>query len=107
MPCFYKLKEIASHASLITDTNRSAFAAEVFAKQAEERLTLQQALKCEQMRLAELHAPATSSGKDGDCLDVVVSDSEEEVKFSRTGRSKLVKVEGPFPQGPQTGSCSP
>ena len=68
---------------------------------------MQQALKCEQMRLAELHAAATSSGKDGDCQDVIGSDSDEEVKFSRTGRSKLVKVEGQFPQGPQTGSCSP
>jgi hypothetical protein len=83
---------------LSSEANRIALAAQNFAKQEEERLKLQEALQCEQRRLENLRLSATSSKQHGDFVNETGSDSGEEVKFSRRGRSKLVKIEGDFLQ---------
>jgi hypothetical protein len=79
-----------------TDARHIALAAEKFSKQADERLKLQEALRCEQKRLENLRAAQTLSAMDGDSEDAVGSDSGEEVTFSRRGRSKLLNIEGQF-----------
>ena len=79
----------------IADACRAAQAAESLARQEEERQRLQDALKCERMRMAALNAAMQSSGQDdalgGDCD---ASELQGGVTLSRIGRGKLLKVEG-------------
>jgi hypothetical protein len=79
-----------------TDADRIALAAQNFAKQAGERLKLQEALQCEHRRLEDLRFSATSSSHNvkKDDIDAFGSDSEEDVTFSKKGRSEMIKIEG-------------
>lgn len=80
---------------MFADANRAAQAAEALARQQEERRRLQDALKCEGMRMAALNA-ATQSNALGDASggECDASESQGAVTLSRIGRGKLLKVEG-------------
>ena len=77
---------------------RASLAAEAVERQLADRAKLQEALKHEQMRLAQSRATASSTqqGEGFQGHDNISSETQGEVKFSRVGCGKLVNVEGPF-----------
>jgi len=76
------------------DAERAAASAEASAKQLAERSRLQEALKCEKKRLAELRLRGAVSDQEEDAYHLTDAERGGEVQFSRVGRGKLVHIEG-------------